>query len=414
MREPILMPTLSDTMETGHLIGWLKQPGDAVKKGEAIAEVETDKAVMDVEAFYDGYLAGPLAAADTDIPVGAVIGYIVDSPGAEKTTAKQEKQAKQKADKAPTAKAADVEITTPPRAVQTSKRAPAQTPKAPASAKPMATDTTSNKHIPASPYARGLARELGIDLARLTAGPDGSIRAVQVVSAALGRAEPNLDDGPEYKLQPPSPMQRAIANNMMAAASTPTFHVSARFSLAPLMALAHEEGYSLTLLLARACALAVEAHPRFNAVYTSQGLAQRQRIDVGIAVDVPNGLVTPVLRDVARRPVEELAANWNMLKERAMGKQHSQRLTPQDYRGATFYLSNLGMFTVVSRFDAVIPVGAAAIIAVAALQDGLAEFTLSCDHRVVYGAYAARFMETLALLLGDPTALDAATTSGTA
>ncbi|HFQ14676.1 MAG TPA: 2-oxo acid dehydrogenase subunit E2, partial [Gammaproteobacteria bacterium] len=375
MREPILMPTLSDTMETGHLIGWLKQPGDAVKKGEAIAEVETDKAVMDVEAFYDGYLAGPLAAADTDIPVGAVIGYIVDSPGAEKTTAKQEKQAKQKADKAPIAKAADVEITTPPRVVQTSKRAPAQTPKAPASAKPMATDTTSNKHIPASPYARGLARELGIDLARLTAGPDGSIRAVQVVSAALGRAEPNLDDGPEYKLQPPSPMQRAIANNMMAAASTPTFHVSARLSLAPLMALAHEEGYSLTLLLARACALAVEAHPRFNAVYTSQGLAQRQRIDIGIAVDVPNGLVTPVLRDVARRPVEELAANWNMLKERAMGKQHSQRLTPQDYRGATFYLSNLGMFTVVSRFDAVVPVGAAAIIAVAAIQDGLAEFT---------------------------------------
>ncbi|HEX23140.1 MAG TPA: 2-oxo acid dehydrogenase subunit E2, partial [Chromatiales bacterium] len=105
MREPILMPSLSDTMETGHLIDWLKQPGDAVKKGEAIAEVETDKAVMDVEAFYDGYLAGPLAAADTDIPVGVVIGYIVDSLGAEKATEKQEKQEKQKVDKAPLAKA---------------------------------------------------------------------------------------------------------------------------------------------------------------------------------------------------------------------------------------------------------------------------------------------------------------------
>ncbi|VAX02960.1 Dihydrolipoamide acetyltransferase component of pyruvate dehydrogenase complex [hydrothermal vent metagenome] len=423
MREPILMPTLSDTMETGHLIDWLKQPGDAVKKGEAIAEVETDKAVMDIEAFYNGYLDAPLAAADADIPVGAVIGYIVDRPGAEKTTAKQEKQEKQekqKTDKAPVTKVVtkkaetEVGVKTPPPTVQTSTQASAQTAKAPASVKPMLTDMSSSKHIPASPYARGLARELGIDLARLTAGPDGSIRAVQVVSAALGRTEPSLGDGPDYELHPLSPMQKAIANNMMAAATTPTFHVSAQFPLAPLIALAHEEGYSLTLLLARACALTVEAHPRFNAVFTSQGLAQRQQVDVGIAVDVPNGLVTPVLRDVARRPVEELSRNWNALKERATGKQHSQRLTPQDYRGATFYLSNLGMFSSVVHFDAVVPAGAAAILAVAAIQDGLVEFTLSCDHRVVYGADAARFMETLALLLGDPTGLDAAPTSGAA
>ena len=402
MREPILMPTLSDTMETGHLIDWLKQPGDAVKKGEAIAEVETDKAVMDVEAFYDGYLAGPLAAADTDIPVGAGIGYIVDSLGVEKATVKQEKQEKQKADKAPIAKAADVSVKTPPAAVQTSTPASPRTATASASVTSMATGITSGKQIPASPYARGLARELGIDLARLTAGPDGSIRAVQVVSAAMGRAVPNLDDGPDYELQALSPMQKTIANNMMAAATTPTFCVSARLPLAPLIVLAHEESYSLTLLLARACALAVEAHPHFNAVFTPQGLAQRQQVDVGIAMDVPRGLVAPVLRDVAGRPLEALAERWRTLKRQASGKQRSQRLRPEDYRGATFYLSNLGMFSTVSRFDAVVPVGAAAILAVAAIQDGLAEFTLSCDHRVVYGADAARFLETLALLLGDP------------
>ena len=206
MREPILMPTLSDTMETGHLIDWLKQPGDTVKKGEAIAEVETDKAVMDVEAFYDGYLAGPLAAADTDIPVGAEIGFIVDSLDAEKPAAKQEQQ---KTSKVPAAKKTAAEIKTPPPAVQAAKEVPVQTPKAPAQepARPVAAETASNTTIPASPYARGLARELGIDLARLTAGPDGSIRAVQVVSAALGRAEPNLDDGPDYELQALSPMQ---------------------------------------------------------------------------------------------------------------------------------------------------------------------------------------------------------------
>ena len=395
MREPVLMPTLSDTMETGHLVEWLKQPGDVVKKGDAIAEVETDKAVMEVEAFHDGYLQGPLAAADTDIAVGEVIGYISDSLGAET------KPAKQKADNAPVAKVAKTEIKTPPPMAEISPHAQTAT-QAPLSVKPVASEMASDKHIPASPYARGLARELGIDLARLAVGPDGSIRASEVVAAAVGRAMPNLDDGPDYELQPLRPMQRTIASNMMAAATIPVFHISARFSLAPLIALAREEGYSLTLLLAYACALTVEAHPRFNAVFTPQGLAQRQQIDIGIAMDVPRGLVTPVLRDVAGHPIKELAERWRTLKRKALGKQGNQHLRREDYRGATFYLSNLGMFDTVSRFDAVVPVGAAAILAVAAIQDGLAEFTLSCDHRVIYGADAARFFETLAVLLGDP------------
>ncbi len=401
MREPILMPTLSDTMETGHLIDWLKQPGDAIKKGETIAEVETDKAVMDVEAFHDGYLDGPLAPPDTDIPVGAVIGYIVDKPASEKT-AEKAKQGTPKAQAVSSTDTARAETETPPPLVKTPAQTPTRPASVPAPTRPATSQATMRERIPASPYARGLARELGIDLARLQPGPDGSIRATQVMAAALGRAEPNLDDGPAYALQALSPMQRAIANNMMAAAATPTFRVSARLPLAPLSALAHEEGYSLTLLLARACALTVEAHPRFNAVFTPQGLAQRQQVDVGIAVDVPKGLVTPVLRDVARRPVEELAESWNALKERARGRMPRQRLRPQDYRGATFYLSNLGMFGSVSHFDAVVPLGAAAILAVAATQGEHAEFTLSCDHRVVYGADAARFVETLHLLLAAP------------
>ena len=410
MREPIVMPTLSDTMETGHLIDWLKQPGDAVKKGDAIAEVETDKAVMDVEAFHDGYLAGPLAAADTDIPVGAEIAYIVDSPNGGKVETMQEKQ--KSADK-PVTKTQQPKTKTPPPATVKPKAAAAQetpppTVETPPAAMPEPVPrlaVASADSVPASPYARGLARELGMDLAHVSPGPDGNIRATQVMAAALGRPEANLSDGPDYKLQSLSPMQRAIARNMQAASTTPTFQVSARLSLEPLRALAHAEKYSLTLLLARACALTVETHPRFNAVFTSQGLAQRQQVDVGIAVDVPNGLVTPVLRDVTRRPVMQLAKDWKDLKDRVAGKPHKQRLAPQDYRGATFYLSNLGMFSVVSRFDAVVPVGAAAILAVAAAQDELAEFTLSCDHRVVYGADAARFMETLALLLGDPNTL---------
>ncbi|HGX94304.1 MAG TPA: 2-oxo acid dehydrogenase subunit E2 [Candidatus Tenderia sp.] len=397
MREPVLMPTLSDTMETGHLVEWLKQPGDAVKKGDAIAEVETDKAVMEVEAFYDGYLQGPLAAADTDIAVGAVIGYIGDSVGAETSSPKP---ATLNVDRSPVARSVITEIKPSATAsIPDPASAPAS---ASVPARLVGSEGGAGKRVAASPYARGLAQELGIDLSLLSAGPDGSIHASQVVAAAVGRAVPNLHDGPGYELHPLSPMQRAIANNMAAAAAVPTFRVSARLSLAPLIALADEEGYSLTLLLARACAMAVEAHPRFNAVYTPQGLAQRQQVDVGIAVDVPKGLVTPVLRDVAGRPIEELAKRWSALKRRALGKQRGQHLLPEEYRGATFYLSNLGMFGTVSRFDAVVPQGAAAILAVAAIQEGLAELTLSCDHRVVYGADAARFFETLALLLGDP------------
>lgn len=397
MREPILMPTLSDTMENGHLIRWLKQPGDRVEKGEAIAEVETDKAVMEVEAFYDGYLAGPLAAADTDLSVGTVIGYIVDSLSEEKDGVEH---ASPKPDKTPV-------IETPAASTAT---APAQPPPVPAMVSPSAakSDRPLAEPIPVSPYARGLARELGIDLARVAPGPDGSIRATQVLAVALGRPEPDLDDGPGYEVQALTPMQRAVANNMMAAAATPTFHVSARLSLEPLRDMAQRKNLSLTLLLTRACALAVEVHPRFNAVYTSQGLAQRQQIDIGVAVDVPKGLITPVLRDVARRPVEELAADWSDLKARAMGKVRSQGLKPQEYRGATFYLSNLGMFNLVSRFDAVLPLGASAILAVAAARESVAEFTLSCDHRVVYGADAARFLQTLGQLLGDPGSNDLA------
>ena len=384
MREPILMPTLSDTMETGHFVDWLKQPGDEIKKGDAIAEVETDKAIMEVEAFHDGYLAGPLAQADTDISTGEVIGYIVDAPQNEQPQAApaHQKTEKRSAKSKPASKT--VTHTEQPSALKSSK-----------------TKLATSTNIPASPYARGLARELGINLASVTPAADGSIRASQVMAAALGRVAPNLDDGPGYKLVAPTPAQRAIANNMVAASSTPTFRVSARLPLAPLLALAQEVGCSLTLLLARACALTVEAHPKFNSVFTSNGIAQRQQVDVGIAVDVPDGLVTPVLRDVTRRPLNELSNDWNILKKKATGKQAGQYLKPKDYRGATFYLSNLGMFPTVSNFDAVVPIGAAAIMAVAASHDGVAEFTLNCDHRVVYGADAARFLDTFANLIGD-------------
>ena len=198
-------------------------------------------------------------------------------------------------------------------------------------------------------------------------------------------------------------MREAAAQNMTRSLTTPTFRVTARFALAPLQALSKEVPMSLTLLLARACALAVKTHRLFNAAYTPEGFAIRDRVDVAIAVDTPDGLIAPVIRDVAARPLEELAAEWQSLRHKAS----TRRLSAEDYRGATFYLSNLGMFSVVHSFDAVLPLGAAAILCVAAADGGRSSCTLSRDHRVLAGADAARFLATLAEYFAAPKCLTA-------
>ncbi len=404
MQEPIRMPALSDTMQTGRLHRWLKQPGEQISKGEVIAEIESDKAVMELEAFRDGYLAGPLAPPESDIPVGQVIGYLTDSPV-------EKADAAAPADALPATPEPAVEASAAPSPPDTSPSSPAPAPPAApdeppddkASAASMASGA-AGQSPPVSPYARSLAKELGISLQQLRPGADGIVHASQVIAAVLAGPSPKLEAGPPFRIRLLTPMHRAVAQNMNATLSTPVFRVSAKLDLGPLKAEAGRDGGSLSLLLARACALSVREHPGFNAAFTPQGLAIRDRVDVGIAVDVPGGLVTPVLRDAAGRPLDELAEDWRILKE----KTKRGRLQPQDYEGATFYLSNLGMFPVVTRFEAIVPLGAAAILAVGAADaDGQTDATLSCDHRVVFGADAARFLTTLVSMLADPQALHA-------
>jgi len=392
-KEPITLPVLSDTMETGHLARWLKSVGDPVKKGDVLAEVESDKAMMEVEAFEDGYLAGPLARAGSDIPVRTVIGYIVDSPpdGA----ASESPSATPEAVPAPAPKP-DAALTP-----ATKSESPVSTtvPPTPQSTGHGKAPSRPDSRVNVTPYARGLANELDVDLANVKPGSDGVIRAAQIIAAAMQGPSPDLDAGPAWHYKLLTPMHRAVAENMVATLSTPTFRVSSQLSIDTLRHAAREARRSLSLLLARALALSVREHPRFNEVYTPAALVVRERVDVGIAVDVPGGLlVTPVIRDAAGRPITELAEDWRILKE----KLDKQRLVPEDYTGATVYLSNLGLFDVVSDFDAIVPLGAAAILAVGAAHEGLARFTLSCDHRVVYGADAARFMQTFAGLLMNP------------
>ena len=377
MSRAIAMPALSDTMTNGRLVKWTKSIGDRIKKGDSIADVETDKAVMDIEAFHDGFLAGPLAAEGSEIPVGATIGYIADSPDAPVTTS-----------------VAIPPLPVPPLPVPPSMREAAG-PTVPSAAPPVPAAAAAS--VRASPYARRLAQQRGIDLKEVRVRPD-AVHAEAVLSAAHPPIRPAMTAAPPHRLEQATSMQKALARNMTASLAIPTFHMTARLALGPLLAVSKDTGMSLTLLLARACALTVKAHSLFNAIYTSEGFAIRERVDVAIAVDTLQGLVAPVIRDAAGRPLAELAVDWRGLHEKAL----ACRLSVEDYQGATFYLSNLGMYSVVDSFDAVLPVGAAAILCVAAADGERTSFTLGCDHRVVAGADAARFLKTFAEYLADP------------
>ncbi|HHB13180.1 MAG TPA: 2-oxo acid dehydrogenase subunit E2 [Chromatiales bacterium] len=413
MREPIRMPALSDTMKTGVLHQWLKKPGDPIHKGEAIAEVESDKAVMELEAFRDGVLAGPLAKPGSELPVGTVIGYVADS--AEEAAEGPPAEPAAPPPAGPPAGAPPKPPGIEPQGPSPAGAASPAGPRSPEPPPPPLQETPTPPPAPAgpapeaeqrgtprvSPYARALARDLNLDLAAVPPGPDGVIHAAEVIAAALAGPQPRIEPGPPYRYKLLTPMHRAVAENMAATVYTPTFRVGAQVDLGPLHRYAHEQQRSFTLLLSRACALTITEHPRFNAVYTPRALLVRERVDVGIAVDLPGGLVTPVLRDMAKRPLDELAEDWRILRDKA----RRGRLQPADYQGATFYVSNLGMFPAVTRFAAIVPLGAAAILAIGAAHGGYTELTLSCDHRVVFGADAARFLGTLAERLAAPEAL---------
>lgn len=388
-KSTVTMPHLSDTMETGHLSRWLKQPGDPVKKGEAIAEVESDKALMEIEAFMDGYLAGPLAKADTDIPVGTAIASIVDEPG--------EVSPSETPNPEPKPETITTELDNTPSAP------PA--PPTPTASAPSPVVTEALRHheggalTQVSELTRQLARELGIDLSAMQGATGKPPSAADILRAALGPAPSTL--GPVRKIEKPQPMLRAMAENMAKTAQTPMFHITTAVELTPLQTLAHTQQASFTLLMARACALSIAEHPNINACWTPAGLAIRDRADIGIAVDTPYGLITPVLKK-AHRAYNLLAEDWRELKE----KLDQRRLLPEDYTGATFYLSNLGIFPEIEQFDAIVPLGAAAILAVAAAgPDDKTRLTLTCDHRVVSGADGARFLTTLTTHLKNPQTL---------
>jgi len=478
MAKPIKMPKLSDQMTEGKIAEWLKKEGDEVKAGDVVAQVETEKATLDIEAFEPGVLIGIAVKTGETVPVGQPIAWLgargekVPAPEAAKAEPEAAKEARAGGEVAhvstQVAPATAAKVPAPsPEEGAAPPPAPAPTAAPPAAAARRREDATPTRgartapaqaaaraaaapvpaRIPASPAARKRARERGIDLGEVGgSGPRGRIvladlerapamreerpeperRAAQVAAAApapAARKKRALPPRVELRDEtvPLSPMRKAIARNLAAAKpGAPHFYLETSVDARRLVALREqleelEEGpVSVNDVIVKATAEALSRHPEVNAAWGADAIVRRGSVDVGIAVALDDGLVTPVVREADRKTIFEIAAEIRELAGRAREK----RLKPEEYQGASFTISNLGMFGV-EAFYAVINPPEAAILAVGAVQkvpwveEGTGQLVpmervrlgLSCDHRVVDGATGARFLQTLKAILESPVRL---------
>lgn len=398
----IVMPQLSDTMQEGVVVSWEKEIGDTIERGDIVATVETDKAIMDVEVFREGILSGPLAPVDSVVAVGSAMAYLVASSD----QVVRESAAPGEAAPATPASAA------PAPAVQPRQTVSSQARTAPAGAGAGAVPAPKPEGKMATPYARRLAGEQGVDLGRLSgSGPFGEITADDVLRAgASGASAPQTQaqaaPGPWQQIidvpgngRPMTSLERAVSQNMVRSMTMPTFRVTVHARPETLARAAKANGVSMTVAIARACALAMADNPRMNWAYQHEDkLVEREQVDIGMAVTAEDGgLVVPVLRRCESQSLAELGAQWQDLVERA----RKRRLKPDEYANPTFMISNMGMLGV-SFFDAIPTPGTTAILAIgAASADGM-PLTITADHRVVYGAHVARYLNTLKQLIERP------------
>lgn len=405
----ILMPRLSDTMTEGAIAAWHKKPGDAVSPGEVLVEIETDKALMEQEAYDAGVLVEILVAEGENVAIGTPIARLDDGRG----------------EVAPTPRATDAA----PAPAPASAPAPTPTP-TPAPAPAPAPTLLDSERRAATPLVRRLARERGLDLSEVAGtGPGGRIVRADLEAA---RASGVREHAAAPSATPPDPrepvavpfdaVRQAIASRLTTNATTvPSFTATASADVGDLLSLraqindaGAEAGAKVSVndLIVRAAALALRQHPEINASYSPEGRGQtllHSRIHVGIAVASPAGLVVPVLRDADRAAVSTVATMTREL----IAKAADRTLTTAEMSDGTFTISNLGMFGI-EHFTAIINPPQGAILAVGGIRDELAlidgdvstrrrmRVTLTADHRIVDGAAAARFLSTLVTLLEHP------------
>jgi len=450
MATKVYMEALSPTMEEGRLAAWLKQEGDEVKEGDVLAEVETDKATMELVARGAGVLRKLLIGEGDTANVGTVIGVIAapdediaslvggeaSAPAAAAPAAQERAEGGADAGKgegevavaepAPAAPAAAA----PPAASATPAAAPP--PAQPAAGAQDGAGAEGNGRVKASPLARRLAAEAGMQIGAVQgSGPGGRIvkRDVEEAvksggaperAAAAAAAPPAAEAGAGYRDQALSPMRKTIAKRLtQSLGPVPHFFLTVEVDMeeagrlrARMNERLAEEGVKLSPndLVIRAVAGALRRHPWVNAAWTGDAVRFHDRVHIGVAVAVDEGLITPVVHDADRKGLAQIAAEVRELAGRAREK----KLKPEEYTGSTFSISNLGMFGI-EEFTAIINPPEAAILAVGAIAPRVVvdeggnmvvrqrmRMTLSCDHRVIDGATGAKFLETLRSYLEDP------------
>jgi pyruvate dehydrogenase E2 component (dihydrolipoamide acetyltransferase) len=435
MASRVVMPKLSDTMEEGRILRWLKQEGDRVETGQALAEVETDKATVEMEAYTNGTLRKLFAAQGDTVKVGHLIA-VVGGPEEDISAIVAEAAGAGGAQAALAAPAAPP----PPEPARTPSAAPAGAGSAPAPAaaredvrEAEATPSSGQRGHRASPLAARMAAEAGINLNAVDgSGPQGRVIKRDIEKAIAVRAEEPVrvaaadrshvstvasghERVPEYEDVELSQMRRTIAKRLVQSkAPVPHFYLTVDIAMdrawESYQAL-REEKSTITIndIVIKAAAVALRRHPEMNASFAGDRIRRYNRVHVGVAVSLDEGLITPVVRDADVKPLEEISREVKALVERA----RARRLQPHEYTGSTFSVSNLGMMGI-EAFAAVINPPEAAILAVGAVQQvpvvdgGLVgvgrrmKATLSIDHRVADGAMGARFLQTLGRLLANP------------
>lgn len=428
MPVPVIMPKFEMAQESGKVLRWLKQEGEAVTKGEAILEVETDKVAMEVEAPASGTLVGIRAGPDEVVPIGQPIAYILlpgevweGAPGASPAASPAgAPRATPVAERIAQAHGVDLSAVpgTGPGGRVTK-----------ADVEAFLAQRAAEGKVKAAPAARRLARELGVDLQQVEGtGPGGRIqsedvrRAAEALRAGVSPEALEAPARPAIRRRVPlAGMRRIIAERMSRSVrEAPQFTVSIDVEMGRAMAIvedlaawAEREGgprVTLTALLVKACAWALRRHPALNATLEGEEILEWEDVNIGVAVAVPEGLVVPVIPEADRRGVWEIA---RMLEEK-VGRAREGRLRPEDVQGGTFTLSNLGMYGI-DRFTAILNPPQAGILAVGRVAkrpvvgEGdevvvrpVATLTLTADHRVIDGAQAAQFMDDLRWVLERP------------
>jgi pyruvate dehydrogenase E2 component (dihydrolipoyllysine-residue acetyltransferase) len=401
----VTLPRLGQGMEAGTIVRWLKSEGDRVEKGEALYELDTEKVTQEVEADASGVLLKILAQEGEEIEVGkriAVIGEEGEEVSADEGEAAQEVDEDGQEEGAPGA-ARDEERE---RGREASAAEPMPEPAEPAH--------TNGGRVKASPLARRIARERGIELSGLTGtGPEGRIVAEDVERATAAPAHAPAAAAPlEAEVVKLSSLRRTIARRLTEAWEAPAFQISMSADMTRALALRErlrEDDVTVTDLLVKLSAVALLRHREVNAHFAGDEVRIFPAAHVGLAVATERGLLVPVLREVDRKPLSELAVERGQLVTRA----REGKLAPEDLEGGTFTISNLGMYGV-EQFIAVLNPPQAAILAVGAieqrpvLEDGefvprpLMSMTLTCDHRAVDGAKAAEFLREVKTLLEEP------------